>query len=211
MSNLKDFEIYDGMLVSYLGQGGEVVIPEGITRIASGAFDGCSLLTGVRIPDSITSIGNDVFFGCDNLTFNVKNGLKYLGNESNPYIYLADVENASIKTATVEEGCKIIGWCVFKDCGNLTSIIIPNSVKCIGDDAFRECCSLISINLPNGITDIGNFVFQGCDNLTSLIIPDSVTNIGYDAFEVEKIIIKARPNTCAENYAKENGIKFEEL
>ncbi len=79
-----------------------------------------------------------------------------------------------------------IGDEAFRDCKNITSITIPDSVITIGSAAFCDCESLISITIPDSITEIkGGFYegcFQGCTNLTSITIPDSVTSIGDYAF-----------------------------
>ncbi len=44
-----------------------VVLPEGITTVPSGAFDGCSALRAVVIPDSVKTVELFAFFGCDSL------------------------------------------------------------------------------------------------------------------------------------------------
>ena len=41
----------------------EVVIPNSVTKIREGAFEGCRSLTSVVIPDSVTKIGWDTFEG----------------------------------------------------------------------------------------------------------------------------------------------------
>ena len=43
------------------------IILEGVTRIADGAFRGCSSLTEIVIPESVTWIGNCAFWGCSSL------------------------------------------------------------------------------------------------------------------------------------------------
>ena len=52
----------------------------------------------------------------------------------------------------------------------------------IGDEAFRECKNLTSITIPNSVTSIGKSAFYNCANLTSITIPNSVTSIGDEAF-----------------------------
>lgn len=42
----------------------DVVIPEGIDRICTGTFEGCDLLTSVKIPATVKIIEHDAFAGC---------------------------------------------------------------------------------------------------------------------------------------------------
>ena len=77
---------------------------------------------------------------------------------------------------------KIIGDHAFKDCENLTEIVIPSSVTTIGDYAFCMCSNLEKVTLPSGITKINQGVFSYCGNLSSITIPGKVKEIGYQAF-----------------------------
>ncbi len=61
MSNINDFVIENGVLKEYKGQGGDVVIPEGVTSIGAWAFKYCSSLASVVIPEGVTSIGDEAF------------------------------------------------------------------------------------------------------------------------------------------------------
>lgn len=67
MSNASDFVIENGVLKKYIGAGGDVVIPDGVTAIGDAAFAACSSVTAVTIPDSVTSIGERAFVGCRSL------------------------------------------------------------------------------------------------------------------------------------------------
>ena len=134
-------------------KGNNYKIPDGVTKVGSSAFIGCSSLTSITIPNSVTEIGYSVFEGCTNL-----------------------------KSITIPNGVTSIGDSAFEDCTSLKSITIPNSVTSIGDSAFEECTSLTSITIPNGVTSIGDSAFEGCTSLTSITIPNSVTSIGFGAF-----------------------------
>ncbi len=129
----------------------EFNIPNSVTIIGAGAFFGCSSLTSIDIPNSVTSIGDSAFFGCSSLTYNRKDGLGYLGNSTNKYLYLADTLGTSITTATIDSNCRFIGSYAFWDCSSLTSIVIPNSVTSIGEDAFSGCSKLTKVNYLGSI------------------------------------------------------------
>ena len=68
MENKQDFVIKNGVLTKYTGPGGDVAIPEGITKIGWNAFEGCANLTSVTIPAGVTEIGGGAFDGCAKLT-----------------------------------------------------------------------------------------------------------------------------------------------
>ena len=44
-----EFEIQNGELIEYHGAGGDVVIPDGVTRIADFVFDLCETLTSLTL------------------------------------------------------------------------------------------------------------------------------------------------------------------
>ena len=67
-----------------------------------------------------------------------------------------------IKKVVIEEGMANIGEGAFKNCSNLSSVSIPNSVTVIGGYAFGECSNLTSIAIPNSVTAIGDHAFRYC-------------------------------------------------
>lgn len=63
------FVIYNGkyskkVLVRYVGEGTEIVVPETVTEIKDAALEYCTHLTGVTLPKGITRLGYDLFRGC---------------------------------------------------------------------------------------------------------------------------------------------------
>lgn len=70
----------------------------------------------------------------------------------------------------------------FKDCSNVTSVLIPSSIKSIGINAFENCSNITEITIPEGVTLIGNNTFKGCEKLASVTLPTSLESIGANAF-----------------------------
>lgn len=55
MSDVKDFIIENGVLKKYIGEGGNIVIPRGVTEIGEGAFIGCEGAS-IHVPASVQSV-----------------------------------------------------------------------------------------------------------------------------------------------------------
>ena len=111
------------------------------------------------------------FYYCGSLECNEKDGIKYLGNETNPYVVAVGVTSYDITTANIENGCKVI-YGAFDTCRSLTSVIIPDSVTSIGENAFDGCSGLTSATIGNSVTSIGYEAFRDCTSLKNITIPD---------------------------------------
>lgn len=61
--NTGGFVIEDGVIIDYVGIGGNVVIPDGVTAIAANAFENARIKS-IKIPDSVKSIGKEAFKNC---------------------------------------------------------------------------------------------------------------------------------------------------
>ena len=70
----------------------------------------------------------------------------------------------------------------FKDCSNVTSVLIPSSIKSIGINAFENCSKITETTIPEGVTLIGNNTFLGCEKLASVTLPTSIESLGANAF-----------------------------
>ena len=107
-----------------------------------------------------------------------------------------DISRDQLKTFTIPDNVRWIGWYAFRGCTSLQSINIPNSVTEIGIRAFERCSALTSINIPDGVTKIDEDSISWCKSLSSITIPDSVTEIDQWAFwgctSLKSIIIPDR-------------------
>ena len=203
---MEEFKIEDGVLVKYLGNNVNVVVPDGVTSISATAFEYCPFIERITIPDSIASIGYDAFEDCYNLTdvyiklSSFENFLKMNDNYTlHVNIHLLDQNNNELADIKIPNGITKIGRSAFIRCKSITSISIPDSVASIGDYAFCECESLKSI-----VVDKDNKVFDSRDNCnaiietksnkiiascSSTIIPNSVSTIGKAAFSGSSFLI----------------------
>ena len=179
MSSASDFVIKDGVLIKYVGSGGNVVIPEGVTSIGRSAFENCSSLTSVTIPESVTEIGWSAFENCSSLA-----SVTSIGDSA--------FENCrSLTSVVIPERVTYIGGYAFKNCSNLTSVTIPASVTSIGYEAFSGCTGLKTAGPIGGgydyefgwTNEIPDHVFENCSGLRSVTIPSSVTEIGGESVQ----------------------------
>ena len=136
-----DFEIKDGELIKYLGKGGDIIIPDGVTSIGSSAFSFCSSLTSVSLPNSVTSIGFSAFHGCSGLI-----------------------------SVTIPDSVTSIRFSAFLGCSGLTSVTIPYSVTSIDTWAFKNCSSLISVTIDGATINLPETENVETGNILSMII-----------------------------------------
>ena len=160
-----------------------VTIGNSVESIGDYAFEYCTALTSVTIPNSVTSIGNYAFRNCNSLNYNVKDNVKYLGNEDNLYLVAMGIVDSTATTLTIADSCKFIGAYAFFDCDSLISVTISDSVESIGSHAFYNCTSLISVTISDSVESIGSYAFYNCASLSSVTIGNSVTSIGNSAFD----------------------------
>ncbi len=125
-----NFKIKNGMLEKYVGPGGDVVIPDGVTWIKEGAFTGRKNLTSVVLPDTVVFIDSYAFAFCENLR----------------EVHL------SARLDAIRYRC-------FYLCQKLETVNIPQ-VKEIGSGAFYRCESLKELTLPDSILEIDKNVFK---------------------------------------------------
>ncbi|GMH77359.1 hypothetical protein TL16_g07380 [Triparma laevis f. inornata] len=96
-----------------------VDIPEGIESIRQEAFCHCSSLTTVSFPTTLTVIGDYAFGKCSSL------------------------ENVDLLHTNLQE----LGRGAFKNCSELKSTTILDSLQKLGSNLFQECCKLAPSNI----------------------------------------------------------------
>lgn len=129
----------------------EVVIPEGVKKIAETAFMSCHIKS-VKFPDSLDLIEDRAFFCCDKL-------------ES------IDFGNSIFSIGGMHSES------VFSYCKSLKRITLPSQIKDIGDRAFINCINLSSVTLNEGLLFIGESAFSNNKALTEINIPATVQKL----------------------------------
>ena len=199
------FWIENGVLKGYNGPGGDIAIPDGVTRIDYWAFEDCSQITGVTVPGSVESINYAAFAGCKNLKSVILcDGVVALDEA----LFLQCVNLASVtvpasvtsvsewtfesytklnlivdKGSYIHEKCKEYGWFyTFSGEDYKDSFTIKNGILTAytGNEAV--------VTIPKGVTAIGKNVFSWIDNvgdrigIEKVILPEGVKSLGEMAF-----------------------------
>ena len=131
---------------------GRLVVADGVTEIALGAYWGRTDLKEVWLPDSVIKIGNDAFRGCKGLVdLHLPDTLQSIGNRA------------------------------FWRCTGLVDLHLPATLQSIGNSAFQACTGLVDLQLPDTLQSIGQGngswikgAFHGCSSLARVLAPGSL-------------------------------------
>ena len=204
----ENFVIKDNILKKYKGPGGNVIIPDGVLRISTEAFDCCECLTSVIIPEGVRNIDERAFYFCDNLkTVKIPDSVTEIvsftfSNCSNPQFIVSEnsanrsenfvIENGVLKRykgpggeVIIPDEVSVIEFQAFGYCNTLMSIIIPESVTKIEERAFLNCGSLRKVRISGSVESIGSYVFAGCGMIEKMEVSSKIKGLGKDPFGAE--------------------------
>ena len=152
-----------------------LVIPMGITKIASGAFKECPHIKRIYLPDSLKTIEKSAFSECSNLeSIHISQSV----NSIEPGAF-HDCDNlTSINVNVSNQTYSSIGGNLYSKDGTALlqyaigktdrRFIIPDKVKTIGDDAFWGCSYIEMITFSDSVQEIGKGAFTACVNLKNV-------------------------------------------
>ena len=188
-------------------------IPEGVEKIAAGAFSDAGLesiilpksvktigemafaynsdIKDLYIPASVEKIDKRAFFGCSLMSITVDKENKYFDSRDNC--------NAIIKTANN----------TLIQASNAT-VAIPATVKALAGDAFSRTDTK-KIDIPESVSEMGQVVFEGSAISTFIVHYATPIAIPDDAFDdkttgyIRQNAILIVPDGTKEKYAAASG------
>lgn len=202
--------IKDGVLLGYYGLGGDIVLPNTVTKIDNEALKGNDNIVSITIPGSVKDIGNNAFEGCTKLERVIFTNPEE--TNKNLIIRLSAFQNCKKLTECEipARAYQVVGN-IFKDCTSLTEVKVnaanpyyftkdgvlfgPALVEYEPqyDDAYalqsypagRQGAYTIPSKVKGGkeIDQIWTSGFEGASGLTDITIPSSIGRLGTAAFE----------------------------
>lgn len=185
------FVIKDDVLVGYVGNDCEVVIPEGVKSIRTDAFNANFNVYKITLPTTLESIEENAFVDCFKLIMIInKSNLDIAAGSSNHggvALYALEVLSEDNNKITyvddylfyIDEKAYLVGYK-----GEEETIILPD----IGQNyeiynyAFHNCDTIKYVEFNSSITALGVGAFKNCDMLKEINIPYYIIRIGEEAF-----------------------------
>ncbi len=118
---------------------------------------------------------------------------------------------AGFAVITVSCG-EVSASCLVRVTDAAAQLSLPAKTGVIKESAFAGCVNFTSAVLPDGLQRIESRAFADCTALVAVTVPDSVTFIAPDAFDgCGRLLILCHAGTCAEAFAKANGMDVKML
>ena len=130
----------------------DLVIPDGVKKISSGAFQLYDKLRSVYIPASVVEIGD------------IDSGTSFMG-----YGAFAYCENLEVVIFAENSNLQLLGSSTFSDCTKLKEISIPNTLKLLGAEVFHE-----NKNLDTYVDSSGKYIGNSTNPYLILLSADSI-------------------------------------
>ena len=142
------FEIKDDVLLQYVGNDRDIIIPDGVKEIGANAFKGCEEFNSIKISKTVEKIScaESGWIRTEHLVVDEDNSKYYIQDGC-----LIDKKEKELVWAFAgstipDDGSVVkIGSKAFYHRSDITKIVIPDMITEIGDDAFGNCYNLKEI------------------------------------------------------------------
>lgn len=181
---------------SFMGSAynGVLIIPDGVTEIAEGAFAGCQSVREIVFAGSVRKIGAEAFMDCK--------GLETVVFNNNSHLFAIDdyafAGCTGLVTVSLPNSISTVGRGAFMGCQSLESLVfisLANSERendmlaehiiRISDECFAGCRSLDKLRVGKGslLREFGRYSFFDCRELRLLWVEAAVEVLSEHAFE----------------------------
>lgn len=203
------------------------IIPEGITKIAVGAFH-ATKLKSIILPDSLTFIDREAFESSAITSIDL-NCVEFIGEacfESCSYLEEVKISNRirmgdftfardlSLKNIYIPSGSVIRPY-DFYGCENLQTVLISNDTSMVQvvqtSEIFEKCPHIKTMILPDDCKEIPEMFLWGSYSLRKLYIPDSVEKINPLSFCGCRMTLYGKEGSVAADYSNGNQVVFQSI
>ena len=153
LADEEGFLVMGGTLIRYYGPGGDVTVPEGVSRIDNWAFSEREDLSGVTLPESLAFIGRGAFSGCT--------GLKFVSFPAHPVDFRPGAFSFCRGLAD-GDGFFIRQGVLFLYAGPDGDVTVPEGVTRIDSDALAGRWEDLRLSLPDSLKTVAPDAFPRC-------------------------------------------------
>ena len=155
----------------------EKVVPEdentwvGTTTIGESAFTDCRTVEELILPETLTGIESGAFRQMAELAkVTIGNNVTYINSDA----FSSDAKLSEVVFGE-DSGLTFIGQGAFSGCMSLESISLPEALEEISSMAFYNCSSLDNIKIPDSVAEIGQMAFYNTKEYTeqTKVVTDS--------------------------------------
>ncbi|MBQ4300502.1 MAG: leucine-rich repeat domain-containing protein [Lachnospiraceae bacterium] len=187
-----------------------VILSGGLTAIPDNTFRECTSLSSVSVPGGVTSIGSKAFYETPISSISIPAATTSIASDAFQQAKnLTSINIAGGSSAySSSDGCvyNASGSRLLIVPEGKTGVTISAGTTTIGSGAFRDCTNIASLSLPNSVTTIESNAFSG-SGIGTITIPAATTSIATQSGWTPSSIY-GYANSQAETYAMDNGIPF---
>jgi hypothetical protein len=162
-------------------------IPNSVTSIDAGAFQGCNL-TSITIPNGLLTIGGSAFYGCSLTSIFIPSSVTTIGDSytffgcplTSILVDSANTSYSSLNNVLFNKAQTIL--IQYPTRLSSTAYTVPNTVQTISPIAFANSTLLESITIGSGVLTIHNEAFANCSKLATVTFNGNIPTIGTNNF-----------------------------